>query len=275
MLKSISAWAFSPTRPAREVFALAREHGFEGVEVTIDEPGGATCHQATTESSHRECELVREEAAEAGVAIASAASGLGWKHRLTASGPEARRQAVEVTQASLQRAAWLGADALLCVPGVVDPGTPYDVALERARVGLDEVRGAALQSGVSLAIENVWNKMLLSPLEMRDLIDIANGSEERPFGSYFDVGNVLQTGYPEQWIAILSGRISRVHFKDWKRSVGNIDGFCALLEGDVDYPAVMAALRAAGYDGPVTAEFFNCEADLPAISRAMDKILEM
>ena len=275
MMKSISAWAFSPSRTAREVFALAREHGFEGVEVTIDEPGGNTCHQVTTESSHRECELVREEAHEAGVAIASVASGLGWKHRLTAPTPEARRHAAEIAAASLQRSAWLGTDALLCVPGVVDEATPYDAALERARVGMDELRGEALRSGVTLAIENVWNKMLLSPLEMRDLIDVANGADEKPFGVYFDVGNVLQTGYPEQWISILGSRIARVHLKDWKRSVGNINGFCPLLEGDVDFPAVMAALREAKYGGPVTSEFFNCEDDLPAISRAMDKILEM
>ena len=86
---------------------------------------------------------------------------------------------------------------------------------------------------------------------------------------------MLQTGYPEQWIRILGSRIKRVHFKDFKRSIGNIDGFCDLLDGDVDYAAVMAALREVGYDNSVTAEFFNCESDLPKISAAMDKILAM
>lgn len=275
MKKSISAWAFAPHRTPSEVFALAREHGFQAVEVTIDEPGGASCHQVTTQSTQAECEAVRDAAQSAGVEIASVASGLGWKNRMTDPDPSARRAAIESARASLQRVAWLGADAILCVPGVVDEGTRYDEALERARLSLDELRSAALSTGVTIAIENVWNKMLLSPLEMRDTIDVLNGADERAFGAYFDVGNVLQTGFPEHWISILGSRISRIHFKDWKRSVGNIDGFCALLEGDVNFPAVMKALRQTGYDGPVTSEFFNCEDELPAISRAMDEILAM
>ena len=91
-------------------------------------------------------------------------------------------------------------------------------------------------------------------------------------GVYFDVGNVILTGYPEQWIHILGQRIKRIHFKDFKRDVGNLSGFCDLLDGDVNFPAVMAALREIGYTGPVTSEFFNCEADLPKISAAMDEI---
>jgi L-ribulose-5-phosphate 3-epimerase len=97
------------------------------------------------------------------------------------------------------------------------------------------------------------------------------GSER--VGSYFDVGNVILTGFPEDWIHILEGRIVRVHFKDFKRDVGNLSGFCDLLDGDVDFPAVMDALGTVGYNGPVTAEFFDCEGDLPKISAAMDKIL--
>lgn len=275
MLKSISAWAFAPQRTSAEVFSLAREHGFQSVEVTIDEPGGTSCHQITTSSTQAQCQAVREQADSAGVSIASVASGLGWKHRMTSSDASARRAAIESTRDSLQRVSWLGADALLCVPGGVDESTPYDLAHENARLSLDELRSEALRTGVTIAIENVWNKMLLSPLEMRDTIDVLNGADQRAFGAYFDVGNVLQTGFPEQWISILGTRISRVHFKDWKRSVGNIDGFCDLLEGDVDFPAVMKALRETGYDGAVTSEFFNCEGALPKISRAMDKILAM
>jgi len=75
-------------------------------------------------------------------------------------------------------------------------------------------------------------------------------------------------------VRILGSRITRVHFKDFKKSVGTIDGFCALLEGDVDYPAVVQSLKNVGYDGPVTAEFFGVEDQLTAISQAMDSILE-
>jgi L-ribulose-5-phosphate 3-epimerase len=116
----------------------------------------------------------------------------------------------------------------------------------------------------------VWNMLLLSPLELRDFLDKVGSPR---VGSYFDVGNAVASGYPEQWIKILGSRIARVHFKDFKRDVATLDGFCDLLDGDTDYPAVMMALREVGYDGPVTAEFFDSEANLPKISAAMDRIL--
>ncbi len=276
MKKSISAWAFAPGRTAPQVFLLAREHGFEAVEVTIDEPGGGSCHQITTASTRQECEQVREQAARAGLSIASMASGLGWKLRLSAPAQAEREQAIASTRDSLRRAAWLGAGALLCVPGVVDQHAPYDLAHENMRRSLLQLRDEAAELKVTLAIENVWNKMLLSPLEMRALVDELSPAEGPGWlGVYFDVGNVLQTGYPEQWISILGRRIARVHLKDWKRSVGTIDGFCPLLEGDVDFPAVMHALRSAGYQGPLTSEFFNCEGELGQISRDMDEILAL
>ena len=104
---------------------------------------------------------------------------------------------------------------------------------------------------MAIAVENVWNKFLLSPLEMREFIDNFNTSQ---VGVYFDVGNVLLTGYPDQWIRILGSRIKRVHIKDFKLSVGNPDGFVDLLDGDVDFEAVKQALSEINYDGYVTAE---------------------
>src|SRR5690606_27691514 len=109
----------------------------------------------------------------------------------------------------------------------------------------------AESAGVSIAIENVWNKFLLSPLEMRSFID-ATGSSY--VGSYFDVGNVVVNGYPEHWIRILGHRIKKVHFKDYRRQAGGLHGFVDLLAGDVNYPAVVEALKAIGYNNFVTAE---------------------
>ena len=121
----------------------------------------------------------------------------------------------------------------------------------------------------------MWNGFLLSPLEMRDFLDKV-GSEY--VGSYFDVGNVLPFGYPEQWVRILGKRIRKVHFKDFRRSVGTLDGFVELLTGDVDYPAVTEAFREIGYDGWVTAEIIPPAKQYPLTtlenaSNAMDRIL--
>jgi len=168
---------------------------------------------------------------------------------------------------------------LLVVPGTLAVSSdsadhvPYDVAWERMKSAIARVVPVAAQTGVTLGIENVWNKVLLSPLEMRDFID---GFESQTVGDYLDVGNMIIQGYAEDWVRILGSRVSCVHFKDFKRKVGTSDGFCDLLEGDVNYPAVMGALRAVGYDGACIAEFFGMDSQgLDRISSAMDRILQM
>jgi hexulose-6-phosphate isomerase len=125
---------------------------------------------------------------------------------------------------------------------------------------------------VAICIENVWNKFLLSPLEMRDFIDSFNS---QMIGAYFDVGNVLLMGYPDQWIRILGKRIKRVHVKDFKLSVGTAEGFVDLLEGDVDFEAVKKALADVGYDGYVTAELLPFEPGRPEkTAQAMKNIFK-
>jgi hexulose-6-phosphate isomerase len=141
------------------------------------------------------------------------------------------------------------------------------------REGVAELAPVAEELGVVIGVENVWNRVLLSPLEMRDFID---GFSSPGVGAYLDVGNMIVSGYAEDWVSILGRRVCSVHFKDFKRSVGTLAGFCDLLEGDVNYPAVMRALRAVGYDGPCVAEFFGLDAaGLDRLSGAMDRILAM
>jgi hexulose-6-phosphate isomerase len=168
------------------------------------------------------------------------------------------------------------------VPGAVGvdfvPGSEvirYDVVYDRALEAIRSLKPVAEQVKVVVGVENVWNKFLLSPLEMRDFVDkIAS----EYVGVYFDVGNVIATGYPEHWIRILGKRIKRVHFKDFRRNVGTLDGFTDLLEGDVNWQEVMAAFREIGYEGYVTAEMIppyshHPEALIYTTSKAMDFIL--
>lgn len=275
MIKSINAWAFDAARSTGEVFEMAKENGFEGVELTLDENDGRVHTQMSPDDYRR----IADEANKAGIKIVSLACGLGWTYPMTAPDDATAKKGIEITATALRIAKALGTDAILVVPGGVGasfiPGfkeNTYDAAYEKALAGLEALKPVAEETGVSIGVENVWNKFLLSPLEFRDFIDKLNSPR---IGAYFDVGNVLLTGYSEQWIRILGKRIKRVHFKDFKTSVGTLEGFCDLLEGDVNYPAAMQELRNAGYDGPVTAEFFNAEGDLRKISDAMDKILAM
>ncbi len=160
------------------------------------------------------------------------------------------------------------------VPGVVNDDVAYDVAHQRVLEGVDELVPEAEKRGVAICLENVWNKLYLSPLEMASTIDHFNSDF---VAAYFDVGNVLVSGYPEQWINILGKRVKRIHLKDWKRSIGNITGFVGRLEGDVNWPAVMGALSDIGYDGPLTAEMGGYEhhndAMLHHTSLAIDYLL--
>ena len=277
MLKSISAWAFAASRPTNEVFELAKQHGFEGVEVALGAQGDGLSHQVTLDSTRAECAQVLAAAKSAGVELASMASGFGWSLPITASEESVRKAAIETAKKALRVASYLELDAMLLVPGGVGadfisgfPVTDYEAAYNNALQALREIALVAEEVGVSVGVENVWNKFLLSPLEFRGFLDAVNSPR---VGCYFDVGNVVLLGYPEQWVRILGERIVRVHFKDFQKSVGTIDGFCPLGEGDVDWKATMQALQEAGYDGPVTAEFFGVEDQLPAISHAMDEIL--
>ncbi len=254
---SANYWIFEGgldgTLPIADAMKQASQLGFDGIELCIASQG--VLNQKTTQA---ECETFCEEAQKNGLEISGVASGESWGRSPTSNDPEVRQSIIDFTKKALQITKWLGTDAYLFVPGAVDvfflpdgEVVPYDVCYQRAMDSIFQIAPTAEKLGVSIAVENVWNKFLLSPLEMRSFIDQFHS---RNVGAYFDVGNVLLTGYPEQWIRILGSRIKRIHIKDFKRSIGTIDGFVDLLEGDVDFEAVKKALAEIGYDGFVTAE---------------------
>lgn len=253
MKKAINYWSFAKGTSLERAMMLAKDAGFDGIEFCMDETG-----ELSTSCRDREIAAVRRRLDEIGLAASSVCSWLGWVYPLTSDDPQKRQKAQSIVRKMIDTAAALGADAILCVPGYVGcdfvPGSeviPYEIAIDRAKEGLAAVLPHAAAAGVSIAVENVWNKMLLSPLEMRSFIDDLGS----PFaGSYFDVANCVQTGYPEQWIKILGPRIKRIHFKDYRRDPGGFRGFVELLSGDVDFDAVMSALTAVGFDSYCSAE---------------------
>jgi len=275
---SASYWMFEggleARKPITEAMQQAKELGFDAIELAIAGKGVLT-HQAT----QGQCEDIAAIGKKIGIEISSLASGESWTCSPTSNDPEHRARIIEFTQKALQIAKWLGTDAYLFVPGAVDvfflPDAeviPYDVCYQRACEVIRQILPSAKETGVAICIENVWNKFLLSPLEMRDFID---SFEAEMVGAYFDVGNVLLTGYPEQWIRILGKRIKRVHVKDFKLSVGTVEGFVDLLEGDVNFQTVKEALFDIGYDGYVTAELLPFEPGRPEkTAQAMKKIFK-
>ena len=252
MLKGINYWAFSGADPIAAM-AAAKDMGFDCFEFTV-EPAGLI----SLDTTKADAERVRNEAAKIGIQLMTVAAGLSWGTPPTHPDPAVRKQAVKNTIQIVKVAAWLGAESVLYVPGMVSAvfipefaPQPYDKVLQWARESLQKVLPTAEKLGIKIGVENVWNRFLLSPLEMRDFIDSFNSP---CVGSYFDVGNVMLYGHPEHWIGILGKRIVAVHLKDFRVGVGNLDGFVDLLSGDVNYPAVMSALKKIGYQGAHTAE---------------------
>jgi len=268
--KSISYWSFKDSDDysvrLAKCFREAKAAGFQAVEPAMSFKGEIT--PATTK---KECEAIAAGAKAARIEMASLATGLFWRRPLTSSDPAVREEGLDIGARLIERAKWLGLDAVLVLAGLVDADTSYDVCYERGLKAIKKLARVAARHRVRIGVENVWNKFLLSPLEMRDFVDAC---DSKYVGAYFDIGNVLLTGFPDQWIRILGRRIVRIHAKDFRVGVGNLEGFCDLLDGDVPWKKTMRALKAVGYKSYVTSEIVPWRRGLTAkTSRAMDKIL--
>lgn len=281
LLKSINYWSLpgglDGTLPVETFLETAARFNYDAVELCIGEEGALGLN-----TGRARCEEILALAEQAGVKVASVASGIYWSYALASEAPADRKRAVEALQQMARITSWLKAGTLLTIPGAVDvfflPGGPvisYHDVYERSVAGLKQALPVAEEVGVTLAIENVWNKFLLSPLEMARFIDDLDSPS---IGAYVDVANILPYGHPEQWLRILGKRVAGIHFKDFRRAVGTAEGFVDLLEGDVNWPEVMKAIAEIGYEGPVVAEMIPLYRHYPEVrvantSRAMDAIL--
>jgi len=219
-----------------ERFALAKRAGLDGVEIP------------STYETQAEVEQLVAAAAAAGIEVHSVMASTHWQFPLSSTDEAVRVQAVEGIKHALWVAKWAGADTVLVVPAVVNEDVSYAAAWEISQKSIRELLPTAEETGVRMGMENVWNKFLLSPLEMRDYVD---AFEHELVCAYFDVGNILMYGYPHQWIEILGDRICKIHVKDF--SIQKRD-FVPLLTGNVDFPRIMNALRGVGYNDYLTAE---------------------
>ena len=277
MKKGISIWSFT-TPTLKESFALAKKAGFEGVEVSLDEKNG----EITLSSTEKDLLEIKKQANDNGIELYSVASGLYWSYFLNDDDEALRSKAQDIVKKQLEVASVLGCQTILVIPGCVNAEfaaagkiMDYERCYNRSLESINKVKDYAAQYKVEIGLENVWNKFLLSPLEMRNFIDAVDSEW---VGSYFDVGNVLYCGYPEHWINILGKRIKKVHFKDYMVQAGGLHGFVDLLAGDVNYPAVMESFKNIGYDGWVTAEMipaykYHSETIIYNTSKSMDAIL--
>ncbi len=257
----INSWTLPTNLTIEETFKVAKEAGFETIELNmaedvkhetiVSELGLEDSPHVTLKMKADELQAIKQLADQYELPISSVATALHWKYPLNSPDPTIREQGKEVARRMIDACRIFGGDTVLIVPGIVTADNDYETCYRLAQEGLRELAPYAEAKGIVIGVENVWNKFLYSPLEMRQFIDEIN----HPFIKiYFDAGNVLQFGFPHQWVSILGERIAKVHVKDFNTTVGNITGFTNLLAGDLDWPRLMSALKESGYDGPITAE---------------------
>lgn len=221
-------------------FQAAKAAGFDGVEVM----------------SHLNREEVLKARDATGLPVPSVCGAMHWKYLLSDPDPAVREQGVAALKLSIEDANAYGADTVLLVPGRVTETVSYDECWTRSVDEIKKVLPMAVDMKIKIAVENVWNNFLISPMEAASYVD----QFRSPFlGFYFDCGNILVYGWPEQWIKILNRRLAKVHIKEFSRKLADTQGKGAgfnvkLREGDVNWKNVMSALDNIGYSGWTTIE---------------------
>ena len=272
--KGVGTVSFPKEMPFAERCRLAGKYGFGAIEVRAVE-------DIAIPHSSAQCVEWKRAAANEGVQIAT----LWAAGRLYADGamhdpdPVRRQKGRDSLARAIEAAAALGVDSILVNAVRVGTGSKlmvrYEDVYKRFQEQLLTLIPVCEKHKVRLLIENVGNRFLLSPIEMRAFIDEIKSDWVQV---YFDVGNVLLHGYPQDWIPTLGKRIRRLHFKDFKFDSAYTGHFVELGEGDLDWKATMAEIRAIGYSGYIVDEWTagpDFEQHLARSSSAIDRILSL
>jgi L-ribulose-5-phosphate 3-epimerase len=219
----------------QEKFLAVKNAGFDGVEVM----------------SHLDRNEVLKARDTIGLPVSSVCGSMHWKLPLSDPDPKIREEGIAALKVALEDAAIYGGDTVLLVPGRVSETVSYDECWNRSTDEIKKVIPYAEKLKIKIAFEDVWNNFLLSPLEAKSYVDQFQSNYA---AFYFDCGNILVNGWPEQWIRILGKRIAKVHIKEFSRKIADKQGKSAgfgvkLLEGDVNWSAVMKAFDDIGYTG--------------------------
>ena len=253
--KSLYFRMISGSLSIEEKFKLAKRVGFEGIEVP------------TTEDS-KVADEIKEAARTTGIDVHSVMNQSHWKYPLSSSDPSVIRKSMKSMETSLYNAKEFGADTVLLVPAVVNAETSYRDSYVRSQRHIKELLPLAKELNVIIAVENVWNKFLLSPMEFARYVD----EFDSPFlKAYFDVGNIALYGIPHDWIQTLGNRIVKVHIKGFHEKRKE---FVNLGDGTIDWLEVRRAFSEIGYSGYITAELRGGDEEyLRDVSERMDKII--
>ncbi len=242
-------------------FKMLKEIGYDGVE--LDSP-----HTL----DHKEVLAARDKT---GLELPGVVNSVHWKSPLSDPDPKVRAVCVESMKTALNDCKMYGGTTVLLVPAVVNATVSYKDAYERSQAEIRKLIPTAEKTGIKIALENVWNNFLLSPMEAARYVDEIN----HPLvGWYFDVGNIVRYGWPEHWIEVLDKRIMKLDIKEYSRKKQSDEGIwkgfnVEIMEGDCNWPEVNKALAKIGYSGWASAEVGGGDrARLADVSQRMDRV---
>ena len=257
MYKALNYWVFggfTGEKTAYEFIDFAVENKLDGVELTV-------CDCLNPEITEEECKKIADYAKSKNIGIRTLASGFFWGCSLSADDEAERQQAIAFGKKYIQIANWIGAETILVIPGATrvawEPDRPvvsYKNAWANATASLKELLPVAEKLNVNLALENVWNRFLLSPMEWKFFLDQFNSEK---IGIYFDIANCCIYGRPQDYVEILGSYVKAIHVKNFEETdcAGGLHGFGDdICKGEVDFDALKKALTAINYTGPLTAE---------------------
>ena len=267
MIKGINQFCWPDSVSLKDCISQASRLEYESFEVCMTDIQSPTAHNINadrlgiadyfnplfnTKSNFNDYKEIKSIADGEGIKISSIGSILTFTgYPITSKDKNVVSKGIDCIVKMVEAAQFFGADTVLVIPGVMTPDMDYQGGYDRAQNAISKAAVSAKACNVTLAIENVWNNYLTSPLEIKSFVEQINSDY---VGVYFDVANAKIFGHPEQWIKILGTRIKKLHIKDFRSSVGNINGFTNLLDGDVNYPNVFKALKSIAYDGELVVE---------------------
>ncbi len=279
MKTGVSLFSFTEDADLDDVFGKIKAAGYDGAEPVMSENG--YLNPDTTIAQIKE---IKNLADSHGLEIPSVGVWALWENNLVSNDIGIAKRALDIVKKQIEAAHLLGADTILVVPGYVGcdfaskpERVRYDLAYDRCCTVLQTLAREAEKAKVNIGIENVWNRFLLSPLEMKRLLGEVGSPN---VGVYFDVGNIMYIGYPGDWIEILGDHIKKIHLSDYRTSQAGMGAFVDLFAGDVDFKETARALHKIGYDDYVILEMLPNYKQFPEISivsnkTAVDKIVEL
>ncbi|MFF8970734.1 sugar phosphate isomerase/epimerase family protein [Streptomyces sp. NPDC014995] len=259
-----------------DAICLLADLGYDGVGLTLDhmhlDPLAPDLAARTRRVAHRLDALGLEVTVETGARYVLDPRRKHGPSLLDAD-PGGRGRRVDLLLRAVRVAGDLGAHAVHCFSGTVPPGTGRDTAWQRLAASLTPVLDAAATAGVPLAVEPEPGHLLATLADFHHLRLLLG--DPQPLGLTLDIGHCqcLEPLPPVDCVRAAAPWLRHVQIEDMRRGVHEHLPFG---DGEIDFPPVLAALSATGYQGLTVVELprhshagpHQAELSLPFLRRA-------